>query len=110
MFAADLAAIDKLRTDAINVQEPHESGVRKLCEYAAQLQWVGGKFPIDIGADFTWYPALGYNLNKPTTQNNIQFERANVLYNLASLYSQLATSTGRDTSAASLKAANMSGC
>lgn len=49
MFAADLAAIDRLRTDAIHVQEPHESGIRKLCEYAAQLQWMGAKFPIDVG-------------------------------------------------------------
>lgn len=48
MFTADLAAIDRLRTDAIHVQEAHESGIRKLCEYAAQLQWMGAKFPIDV--------------------------------------------------------------
>lgn len=38
------------------------------------------------------------------TQNNLQFERANVLYNLASLYSQLAASSPR-TTAQGLKAA-----
>jgi hypothetical protein len=48
MFSSDLVAIDRLRTDAIHVQEPHESGIRKLAEYAAQLQWIGGKFPIDV--------------------------------------------------------------
>lgn len=48
---------------------------------------------------------MGYSLTKATTQNNLQFERANILYNLASLYSQLATNSGRDTSAAGLKAA-----
>lgn len=105
MFSADLAAIDQLRADAINVQEPHQSGIRKLAEYAAQLQWIGGKFPIDIGADFTWYPALGYNTSKPVTQNNLQFERANTLYNLASLYSQLATTSRRGASAAGVKTA-----
>lgn len=31
------------------------------------------------------------------TQNNLQFERANILYNLASLYSQLASSSSRTT-------------
>ncbi|KAG0643840.1 hypothetical protein HOY80DRAFT_943908 [Tuber brumale] len=97
MFTTDLAAIDKLRSDAINVQEAHVSGVIKISVYAAQLQWIGGKFPIDIGADFTWYPALGYNTQRPVTQNNLQFERANVLYNLGSLYSQLASSSPRTT-------------
>jgi programmed cell death 6-interacting protein len=105
MFSADLAAIDQLRNEAVHVQEPHQSGIQKLAEYAAQLQWMSGKFPIDIGADFTWYPALGYNTNKPVTQNNLQFERANVLYNLASLYSQLGTTSRSDISAAGLKAA-----
>lgn len=95
MFAKDIETIDKLRNDAINVREPHESGIRKLAHYAAQLQWIGGKFPIDIGADFTWNPALGYNTSTPITQNNLQFERANVLFNLAALYSQLATLSPR---------------
>ncbi|KAF8544034.1 BRO1-like domain-containing protein [Trichophaea hybrida] len=104
MFSSDLVAIDRLRTDAMHVQEPHESGIRKLTEYAAQLQWIGGKFPIDIGADFTWYPALGYNTQKPVIQNNLQFERVNILYNLAALYSQLGT-TSCTTSMAGLKAA-----
>ena len=48
MFTADLAAIDKLRNDAINVQEAHVSGVMKISIYAAQLQWISGKFPIDV--------------------------------------------------------------
>lgn len=38
------------------------------------------------------------------TQNNLQFERANILYNLAALYSQLGT-TSRSTSTTGLKAA-----
>lgn len=49
MFKADLASIDRLRTDAINVLEPHVSGLQKLGKYAAQLEWIGGKFPIDVG-------------------------------------------------------------
>lgn len=48
MFAADMATIDKLRADAVNVQEPHISGIQKLARYAAQLQWISGKFPIDV--------------------------------------------------------------
>ncbi|KAK6358897.1 pH-response regulator protein palA/rim20 [Orbilia brochopaga] len=97
MFKADLAAIDRMRTDAVNVREPHASGLARLGAYAAVLWAASGKFPVDIGADFTWYPALGYNTQRPITQNNLQFERANVIYNLAALYSQLAISVSRNT-------------
>lgn len=40
--------IDRLRTEAINVQEPHYSGISRLVTYAAQLKWLGGKFPVDV--------------------------------------------------------------
>ena len=49
MFTRDLEAIDKLRADAVNVQEAHVSGIKKLTAYAAQLVFIGGKFPIDVG-------------------------------------------------------------
>ena len=50
MFVGDLEAIDKLRADAVNSLEPHISGIRKLTAYAAQLVWMGGKFPIDVSS------------------------------------------------------------
>ncbi|XMA12883.1 hypothetical protein WAI453_005674 [Rhynchosporium graminicola] len=97
MFKEDLEVIDALRRDAVFVREPHISGIKKISAYAGQLAWMGGKFPIDIGVDFTWYPALGYNTERPNSQNNLKFELANVLYNLAALYSQLAMSSNRGT-------------
>ncbi len=48
MFKHDLETIDRLRADAVNSLEPHVSGIRKLAAYAAQLVWIGGKFPIDV--------------------------------------------------------------
>lgn len=48
MFADDLMIIDRLRSEAVNVQEPHISGISRLVTYAAQLKWIGGKFPIDV--------------------------------------------------------------
>ena len=48
MFIRDMEAIDKLRTDAVNSLEAHTSGIRKMTAYAAQLVWIGGKFPIDV--------------------------------------------------------------
>ncbi|PHH92967.1 hypothetical protein CDD83_3125 [Cordyceps sp. RAO-2017] len=97
MFREDLEDIDALRRDAINVREPHASGIKKLQAYAGQLKWIGGKFPIDIGADFTWYPALGYNTERPMVRNNLKYELMNILYNLAALYSQLAAGSSRTT-------------
>ena len=96
-FADDLRLIDQLRSDAINVQEPHVSGLKKLQAYAAQLRWIGGKFPIDVGVNFAWYPALGFHTHEAVIQNNLRFELANILFNLASLYSQLAFAGNRTT-------------
>lgn len=98
MFKKDLEAIDTIRTNAVNALEAHVSGIHKITMYTAQLVWIGGKFPIDIGVDFTWYPALGFNQQRPESQNNLRFELANILYNLASLYTQLAVSLNRSTS------------
>lgn len=56
--------------------------------------------------DFTWYPALGYQIDRPTSQNNLKFELANILYNLAALYSQLAISSNRGTTDGLKVAAN----
>lgn len=47
-FARDLEIVDQLRKDAVNALEPHVSGIRKLQTYAAQLVWMGGKFPVDV--------------------------------------------------------------
>lgn len=53
MFKQDLEVIDSLRREAINVREPHISGLKKIAAYAAQLVWMGGKFPIDVRT-FIW--------------------------------------------------------
>lgn len=58
MFAEDLLIIDRLRAEAINVQEPHVSGVGRLVTYAAQLKWLGGKFPVDVSDSQSSIPPL----------------------------------------------------
>ncbi|KAL8953257.1 MAG: hypothetical protein Q9222_000862 [Ikaeria aurantiellina] len=86
MFKKDLEAIDQMRTNAVNTLEAHVSGIQKLTLYAAQLVWIGG--------------LLGANKadKHVESQNNLRFELANILYNLASLYTQLAVSLNRSTS------------
>ncbi|KAF1997522.1 BRO1-domain-containing protein [Amniculicola lignicola CBS 123094] len=97
MFTKDLETVDKLRSTAIHAQEPHASNIPKLQAYAAQLVWLSGKFPIDIGVEFPWYPALGYNTSRPISRNNLRFDLANIVFNLAAMYSQLAMSSNRST-------------
>ena len=112
-FTRDLEIIDVLRKDAVHALEPHSSGVKKIQMYAAQLVWMAGKFPVDVcspgplamtaltgaqlGADFTWYPSLGYHQSHAQTENNLRFELANIMFNLAAMYSQLALSSNRST-------------
>ena len=97
MFKDDLDTIEKLRTEAVTVLEPHPGGIRRIQMYAAQLEWLGTKFPIDIGADFTWYSTLGYSTNTAYSQNNLKFELANILFNQAVLYCQIAATSNRST-------------
>ncbi|KAJ4294404.1 pH-response regulator protein palA/rim20 [Kalmusia sp. IMI 367209] len=106
MFTKDLEAIEKMRSVAVHAQEPHPSNVPKLQSYAAQLVWISGKFPIDIGVEFPWYPALGYNTNRPISRNNLRFELANIVFNIAAMYSQLAMSSNRSTPEGLKTAAN----
>ncbi|QIW97461.1 hypothetical protein AMS68_002979 [Peltaster fructicola] len=106
VFARDLEEIDALRKDAVTALEPHNSGITKLQAYAAQLVWMTGKFPLDIGVDFIWYPALGYHTTQARAENNIRFELANVVFNLASMYSQIALASNRTTSDGLKSAAN----
>ena len=105
MFKADLVAIDELRKEAVNVVEPHSSGIRKIEKYAAQLVFMFGKFPVDLGAEFVWYPSIGYHTTTAVSQDNLRFELANILFNLAALYCQLAVTANR-SSADGLKSAS----
>lgn len=106
MFKKDLEAIDQLRSEAINALDPHNTGVKKLQAYSAQLIWLAGKFPIDVGVDFPWYPAMGYDTSRPLAQNNLRYELANIVWNLAAMYSQLAFSANRSTQDGLKAAAN----
>ncbi|KAK1570091.1 BRO1-like domain-containing protein [Colletotrichum navitas] len=74
---------------------PRPRGIKTLQAYTGQLVWIGGKFPIDMGAEFTWYSALGYNTERRMVRNNLKYELMNILYNLASLYSKLAVALSR---------------
>lgn len=97
LFTADLSTIDTLRRDATTITDAHPSNIRKLHTYTAQLVWLTSKFPLDVGADFVWYPSLGYHADVAASANNLRFELANVLFNLGVLYCQLGVYANRTT-------------
>ena len=59
MFADDLMIIDRLRSGAVHVQEPHVSEISRLVTYAAQLKWLCGKFPVDVSVGHRSKELLG---------------------------------------------------
>lgn len=47
--------------------------------------------------EFPWYGTLGYNVTGPVKIKSFVFERINVIYNIASLYTQLAVNQDRSS-------------
>ncbi|KAL5504141.1 RIM20 [Sanghuangporus vaninii] len=92
-FKWDTERWEQLRKDATN-ELVHVSRIQAIIKYCAQLTFVLTKLPVDIGLVFTYSAAL-----KPSDTwieiSNIAYERAALLFNLASLYSQLALAEDR---------------
>ncbi|XP_063046420.1 rhophilin-2 isoform X2 [Engraulis encrasicolus] len=72
-------------------------GVELLASYFSQLALLENRFfspNRQIGLFFTWYDTF---TGVPVCQQNISLERASVLFNMAALYSQIATRSQRHT-------------
>ncbi|KAA8649189.1 putative pH signal transduction protein PalA [Aspergillus tanneri] len=89
MFADDLLIIDRLRNEAINVQEPHPD---LECEPTVMADTSPG----NNRSAWNFRGILHLDSIRPDP-NNIRFELANILFNLTALYSQLAFSVNRTT-------------
>lgn len=85
----DADSLDRLKGRVQDVQ-PHISSIDVLNEYYAQLCNLIAKFPTDINTEFIWFGTLGYSESGPVKRSSTQFERLNVAYNIASLYSHIA--------------------
>ena len=102
-FRDDLSTLAKARTDILAL-DIHTTSLHRLLTYHSYLSSLATKLPLDVGVEFTWYPSLSPVAHIPITQANLLFERLSVLYNVAAMYSQLATAQSR-TTADSLKRA-----
>lgn len=83
--------LNQMRVHA-GAPERSDKGVEKLLQYYTQLLHLEQKFPFNtekVQAHFTWFE--GFQSDKKVITNCIQYEKGAVLYNLAALYSQLAS-------------------
>ncbi|KAG7700168.1 hypothetical protein KL930_000855 [Ogataea haglerorum] len=87
-FDKNLQEIDQLRKAAEAPSYSLES-IALLKRYYVQLASLQTKFPED-SIESPWYGTLGVRVDGPFTYRSITYERANVLYQIAAAYSQLA--------------------
>ncbi|KZT07808.1 BRO1-domain-containing protein [Laetiporus sulphureus 93-53] len=95
-FRWDINRWEALRKDGVG-GVVHVDRVKAVLSYHAQLVFILTKLPPDIGLEISYSPAFDLSA-PPIMMSNLQYERAAVLFNLGSLYSQLASSQDRSTS------------
>ncbi|KAH9903052.1 BRO1-domain-containing protein [Cubamyces lactineus] len=83
----DIGHWEKLRAEA-TTGSVHIERVYALISYHAQLVFILTKLPADIGLEIPYAPAFDSSA-LPLSLNNLIYERACVVFNLAALYSQL---------------------
>ncbi|KAG6814606.1 hypothetical protein H0H92_000135 [Tricholoma furcatifolium] len=94
-FKEDMNLWQLLRRDGVG-GVVHVDRVNACLVYHAHLVSILTKLPADIGLEIAYAPLFQENAI-PITLKNLVFERCGVLFNLASLYSQLASSEDRST-------------
>ncbi|EJD06562.1 BRO1-domain-containing protein [Fomitiporia mediterranea MF3/22] len=92
-FKWDIERWEQLRRDATS-EKVHASHTQAIIKYCAQLAFILTKLPVDISLTFPYSVAL-----RPSERwieiSNIAYERVAMLFNLAALYSQLASGEDR---------------
>ncbi|CAE6510041.1 unnamed protein product [Rhizoctonia solani] len=95
-FKWDVSRWEELRKDGVGGYV-HVNRVDAALLYHAHLVLLLTKFPANIGLTITYEPAFPSLTRRPCSAEDLIFERACVLFNLAALYSQLGTAAGRNT-------------
>ncbi|KAI0689995.1 BRO1-domain-containing protein [Cytidiella melzeri] len=94
-FKWDIDRWDILRKEATD-NVVHMDRIKPMLSYHAQLVFILTKLPFDIGLEIAYAPVFSPGAI-PVTLKNLTFERTGVLFNLAALYSQLASAEDRTT-------------
>lgn len=89
-FQADLELVKQHREGVyLKNETATKDDISRLQQYYNTLSDIAGKFR-DDQVEFCWYGTLGYSRTAPQTTRSFLLEKLNVLYQLGSLYSQLA--------------------
>nr|KAJ3418151.1 Rhophilin, Rho GTPase binding protein [Polyrhizophydium stewartii] len=105
-YMDDLRLLDSLRAEVVK-PNLHDESIQQHLRYYGQLRTISSKFIMDddhIRIAFSWASALDKD-RRYTTSYNVGFEKASVLFNLAALYSSLASNMTLDSEAAYKRAA-----
>ncbi|KAI0001514.1 BRO1-like domain-containing protein [Russula compacta] len=94
-FKWDLSKWEEMRKVATN-SSVHVDQVEAVLAYHAQLAFILTKLPADVSLDIPYAPAFSPD-EIPVSLPNLHFERCCLLFNLASLYSQLGLAEDRTT-------------
>ncbi|XP_061077934.1 rhophilin-2 isoform X1 [Conger conger] len=95
-FEEEIADLMDLR-QACRTPNRSEAGIELLSSYFSHLSLLENRFfspTRQMGIFFTWYDSF---TGVPVCQQNISLERASMLFNMAALYSQIATRCNRQT-------------
>ncbi|KAG9093520.1 pH-response regulator protein palA/rim20 [Ceratobasidium sp. UAMH 11750] len=94
-FKWDIARWSELRKEGVGGYV-HVNRVEAGLLYHAHLVLLLTKFPTNIGLTLAYEPAFPSIAQRTCSVDDLIFERACVLFNLAALYSQLGTAGGRN--------------
>ncbi|KAI9512028.1 pH-response regulator [Russula earlei] len=94
-FKWDLDKWEELRNAVVKCSV-HVDQVEAFLGYHAQLSFIITKLPADVSLDIPYSPVFSPD-EMPISLPNLHFERCCLLFNLASLYSQLGLSEDRTT-------------
>ncbi|KAI9461717.1 pH-response regulator [Lactarius psammicola] len=92
-FSWDISKWEELRK-AVTTSAVHVNQVDSILVYHAQLAFIITKLPEDITLDVPYAPVFSPD-SLPVSLSNLHFERCCLLFNLASLYSQLGLAEDR---------------
>ncbi|TPX32747.1 hypothetical protein SmJEL517_g04211 [Synchytrium microbalum] len=99
VYLDDFRSLDNLRNEIITL-ESHSASLARLQKYYGQIIYLGAKFPINensIRICFPWYCVFGKE-RRSISSFSLSYERACILFNMGSLYSQLGLAESRQTS------------
>ncbi|KAI8079737.1 BRO1-like domain-containing protein [Halteromyces radiatus] len=94
-YEQDCLLLDNLRQQAIQLPDVLTiSTIDRLFMYYSQLVFLGTRFPLDVGLDYPWYPAF-QTKGKLVKRTNLNYEKANILFTIGAVYSQLGSTETR---------------